>query len=100
NGTTGATGATGIAGATGATGAGTTGATGPTGAAGGAGGTAEYSYVYNATAQFVIAGAAISFDSNGPATAGITHGSSSFINIANAGVYKIEFSITATEVNQ
>lgn len=103
-GPTGPSGANGMAGPTGPSGAngingsnGATGATGPTGSAG----TSEYAYIYNVSAQFNTLGSAVSFDSNGPMSSGITHNpGSSFIFINVSGVYKIEYSVSTTQTNQ
>ncbi len=112
-GAAGANGATGPAGANGAIGAaGVNGATGPTGAAGangatgatgatGSGGSSEYAYIFNTSAQFVTLGNAVTFDSNGLLTAGITHTpGSSFIFVNTPGVYRIEFSVSGNQTNQ
>ena len=100
NGATGPAGATGLAGPTGATGttgpAGATGATGPAGA-----GSSEYGYIYNLSAQVVPLETDVTFSENGIGTAGITHGlGSADINLVNAGVYKVAFSVSGTEPNQ
>jgi hypothetical protein len=45
--------------------------------------------------------AAVTFDHNGIATAGFTHGlGNSAINVVNQGVYKVTFSVSGTEPNQ
>jgi hypothetical protein len=45
--------------------------------------------------------AAVTFDSNGVRTAGITHAAGAAgITVANAGAYKVTFSVSATEPNQ
>jgi hypothetical protein len=100
-GPTGPSGANGAAGPTGPSGAngingsnGATGATGPSGVAG----TSEYAYVYNTSNQFVTLGASVSFNTNGPMSANITHNpGSSFIFILSSGVYKIEYSVTSLQ---
>jgi hypothetical protein len=118
-GSTGDTGSTGPAGADGATGPpgpagpiGPAGATGPTGATGPAGATgatgptgtnglAQYAYIYNLSAESVALDAAVSFDTNGVMTAGITHATSSAaITLVNAGTYKVTFSVSGTGPNQ
>ena len=106
-GAAGAVGAQGPIGADGAAGApGATGAQGPAGATGapgpaGSNGLAEYAYVYNLTAETVAIEAAIAFDSNGVMTSGITHSlGTSDITLLNAGIYKIDFSVSGTEPNQ
>lgn len=94
-GSAGVTGSTGTTGTTGATGS--TGVTGPTGA--GLGG--EYAYIYNVAAQFVTLGNAVSFDTNGPLSGGITHNAgSSFIFVNVAGLYRIEFIASASQASQ
>jgi hypothetical protein len=113
NGAAGATGATGVAGANGATGAtgpsganginGANGATGPTGPTGpsGSGGASEYAYIYNMGAQFVTLGNAVTFDTNGPMSSGITHSvGSSFIFVNVAGLYRIDWTGCALQTNQ
>ena len=113
---TGKTGARGARGATGATGpqglqgikgdvgaAGPAGAVGPIGATGATGtnGLAEYAYIYNLGAQSVAIEADISFDTNGVRTTGITHTpGTAGINIVNAGIYKIGFSVSGVEPSQ
>ncbi|HTF05234.1 MAG TPA: collagen-like protein [Bacteroidia bacterium] len=101
NGATGPAGPTGVAGTNGTNGA--TGATGPTGATGaaGSGGNSEYAYIYNTTNQFVLANAAVTFSTNGPMTSGIAHNpGAQYMFVNTAGVYKIEFSVTTTQVSQ
>lgn len=116
-GATGVTGATGMNGATGATGAGITGATGATGNNGATGSTgmagatgatgpagslaSEYAYIYNTSAQFVTLGNSVTFDSNGPLSSGITHNlGTSFIFVNTTGLYRIEFSASASQASQ
>jgi hypothetical protein len=63
--------------------------------------TPEYAYIYNVSGQFITLGNAVTFDSNGPISSGITHNpGSSFIFINVSGNYKIEFSGTATQTSQ
>jgi hypothetical protein len=74
---------------------------GATGATGPAGGLAEYAYVYNAAIEVVPLEAAVTFDSNGVMTPGITHApGAAGITVANAGAYKVTFSVSATGPNQ
>jgi len=78
---------------------GQTGATGPAGPAGG--GLFQYAFIYNLLAQGVPIGAAVTFDTNGPITPGITHAQGSAnINIESPGIYKVTFSVSGTEPNQ
>jgi hypothetical protein len=103
NGATGATGATGTNGLNGATGAtGFTGPTGPTGATGITGVTiTEYAYIYNTTAQVVGVESAVTFGSNGPFTAGISHTAGTApTTLTNGGIYKIDFIVSGTTANQ
>ena len=100
---TGATGPQGPAGETGTTGpqgpAGETGATGPQGPAGG--GLSEYGYIYNLDAQVVALEADVNFSTNGFLTAGISHApGTSPIQIINAGIYEVTFSVSGSEPNQ
>ena len=99
-GTAGADGDDGAPGTPGAQGPiGLTGATGPAGPAGG--GLSQYAFIYNLLAQVVPIGAAVTFDTNGPITPGITHApSSANINIESPGIYKVTFSVSGTEPNQ
>ncbi len=104
-GATGATGATGPTGATGATGAtGNTGATGagPTGATGATGtGIPAYAYIFNTGAQSVAAAAAVTFDTNGPISAGITHiAGSASTTLTNAGTYSFSYIVSGIAANQ
>jgi hypothetical protein len=66
------------------------------GPAGPPGGLAEYAYVFNTGAQTVATGAAVTFDSNGVSTPGITHAAgtpgAAGIVLANSGTYKVAFS--------
>jgi BclA C-terminal domain len=67
----------------------------------GASASSEYAYIYNTTAQFVPLGNAVPFGANGVMTSGITHSpGSSFIFVNITGVYKIEFSASASQANQ
>ncbi len=100
-GPTGPSGANGAAGVTGAAGPiGANGATGVTGATGvGSGG--EYAYIYNLSAQFVTLGSAVTFDSNGLLSSGITHNpGSSFIFVNISGIYSIQYTAAALQTNQ
>jgi hypothetical protein len=64
-------------------------------------GLAEYAYVYNLGAGVVAIEADVNFDSNGVMTSGITHAlNSAGIVLANAGDYKITFSVSGVEPNQ
>ncbi len=94
-------GPSGPAGSPGATGpAGSTGPAGPTGSAGSSG-LSQYGYVYNTSSQVVALEAAITFDSNGAMTAGITHATGATgITLVDAGTYEIRFSVSGTEPNQ
>jgi len=79
---------------------GDTGATGPTGPAG-SGGFGEYLYVYNLTAQTIAIEDPIPFDSNGAMSDGFTHApGAANIEVVNAGVYKVSFSVSGTEPSQ
>jgi hypothetical protein len=54
--------------------------------------------VYNFSAQVVALEAAVTFDSNGLGTPGITHGlGSPGITMADQGIYKVAFSVSGTE---
>ncbi len=65
------------------------------------GGLAEYGYIYNTGAQTVAINADVLFDTNGILTSGITHTpGTSQITIANAGNYKVSFSVSGAEFNQ
>ena len=67
----------------------------------GSGGLSDYAYVYNVGAQVVALEADVSFDSNGVLTPGITHSlGGTGITLANAGDYKISYSVSGTEPNQ
>ena len=73
------------------------GATGP----GGTNGLSQYAYVYNVAPQIVALEAAVTFDTNGVMTSGITHSAGAGgITLVNAGTYKIAFSVSGTEPNQ
>ena len=64
-------------------------------------GNSEYGYVYNLAAEVVPLETAITFDSNGLGTAGITHTpGSSGVFFTSAGVYSVHFSVSGTEPNQ
>jgi hypothetical protein len=105
-GATGSTGATGIQGLVGPTGAvgntGATGAIGNTGATGATGTTVfDFAYIYNLIAQVVPLETDITFDTNGPISAGFTHiAGTASINVVNAGTYNIIFSVSGVEPNQ
>ncbi|CAN5237446.1 hypothetical protein BH09BAC2_BH09BAC2_11800 [soil metagenome] len=63
--------------------------------------TREYAYIYNTSAQLITSGNAITFNTNGPMSSGITHNTgTSFIFINTTGLYKIEFSVSASQANQ
>ena len=101
NGSNGSTGPTGPSGANGINGS--NGFTGPTGATGptGSGGATEYAYIYNVSAQFVTLGNPVTFDTNGPLSSGITHNAgSSFIFVNVAGLYRIDFTGSASTTSQ
>lgn len=96
----GAKGNDGLPGAKGEDGAtGEKGSTGPQGPPGN--GISEYGYFFNIEAGKRLArNEKASFNNNGVHTAGITYNSGSQdFTIANAGVYQIEFTITATQGN-
>jgi hypothetical protein len=95
-------GAQGLPGAPGPRGvAGPTGPPGPQGPAGPSGGLSDYGYVYNLGGQTVALEADVVFDSNGPLSAGITHGlGAASVTILNAGDYKVTFIVTGVEPNQ
>jgi len=84
------------------------GATGPAGPAGppglpglSGGGISDYGYVYNTGGQAVALEADVVFDSNGPLSAGLTHGlGASAVTIINAGDYKVTFIVSGVEPNQ
>ncbi len=100
-GATGAAGPQGPAGSPGATGP--AGSTGPAGATGlsGSSGLSQYGYVYNVSSQVVALEAAVTFDSTGVTTAGITHATGAAgITLVEAGAYEIKFSVSGTEPNQ
>jgi len=62
---------------------------------------AQYAYIYNLSPEVVPVESAITFDTNGVMTAGITHTpSSAGITLVNAGTYKVTFSVSGTEANQ
>ena len=67
----------------------------------GSNGLAEYAYIYNLAAQVVAIEADVGFGSNGVMTSGITHAlGSPAIVLANAGDYKVTFSVSGTEPSQ
>lgn len=100
-GPTGPRGPVGFTGFTGPTGPAGLGFTGPTGPTGPTAGLSQFGYVYNLSTEAVDVGAAVTFDSNGVLTPGITHiPGSQAISVAVGGIYKIHYSITATEPNQ
>jgi hypothetical protein len=79
---------------------GATGATGPTGPPA-TGAPSQYAYIYNLGAQVVAVESDITFDTNGPLTADITHApGAAEIHILNAGIYSVAFSISGTPPNQ
>ena len=81
--------------------AGTNGADGAAGPAGPAGGLAQYAYIYNLSTGVIAIKAPINFSSNGVMTAGITHTpAAAGIVLANAGDYKVSFSVSGVEPNQ
>lgn len=96
-GPTGPTGPQGSTGPTGLTGpAGDVGPTGPQGPAR----VVNYGYIYNLPAQTVAIEAPVLFSSNGPLS-GFTHTpGTSQITVTTAGVYRLDFSASGTEVNQ
>jgi hypothetical protein len=100
----GASGADGVNGADGLPGpAGADGATGADGAIGpeGTNGLAEYGYFYNTSDQVVPLGGAVTFDSDGVATDGVTHApGASGVTLVEGGTYKVAFSVSGTEPNQ
>ena len=108
-GSTGATGDTGATGATGATGVTILGATGPMGVTGATGPTGatlttrQYGYVYNTSAmtQTIPLEYPITFDSNGPLTAGVNHSvGSAIVTLFDPGTYLITFMVQGTTENQ
>ncbi|WP_391118986.1 BclA C-terminal domain-containing protein [Psychrobacillus sp. L3] len=61
----------------------------------------ELAYIYNLDAQTVAIEADVNFDTNGFLTAGILHATGSpSIQITNAGIYEVTFSVSGTEPNQ
>lgn len=61
---------------------------------------AGYAYIYNTDPAVIAKEAAINFSSNGPLV-GITHApGTDAINITNAGVYAVTFSVSGVEPNQ
>ncbi|MDB5059500.1 MAG: hypothetical protein JWO59_2972 [Chloroflexi bacterium] len=101
-GPSGPSGPQGIAGPSGPTGPqGASGPSGPSGPSGAAGGLAQYSYIYNLSAQVVAIEADVLFDTNGITTPGITHApGSSQILVTTAGDYKVSYSVSGVEPNQ
>ena len=106
-GDTGAPGTTGPTGTPGATGdSGSLGASGPTGVTGPSGATgpadvSQYAYVYNVRLQVVRVEAALTFDSNGATSPGVTHATGAAgITLVAAGTYAITFSVSGAEPNQ
>lgn len=118
-GNVGATGATGSAGPAGATGnVGPAGATGPQGNTGptgndgvqgvtgpsgpeGSSGLSQYAYIYNLGGEVVAIEADVNFDSNGLLTPGINHApGNAGIEIVQAGIYAVDFSVSTTEPSQ
>jgi len=92
---------TGPQGATGSTGnagvQGVTGATGPEGS----NGLSQYAYVYNLGGEVVAIEADVNFDSNGLLTPGINHApGNAGIEIVQAGIYAVQFSVSTTEPSQ
>jgi hypothetical protein len=61
----------------------------------------EYAYIYNTGAQSVILGGSVTFDTNGPITASISHtaGTASTV-LASAGTYRFTFIVEGTAANQ
>jgi hypothetical protein len=101
SGTAGAQGVQGVPGATGSIGM--TGATGASGTNGsnGTSGLTTYAYIYNLGAQVVALDAAVTLDTNGLLTPGISHSAGlAPIVVANAGVYDIAFSTAGSEPSQ
>ncbi len=92
-GATGDTGATGTTGATGSTGStGTSGATGATGATGG--GALDYAYIYNIGVESVPSNTDVSFDTNGPISAGISHAvGTKPITLRVTGTYRVTYTL-------
>jgi hypothetical protein len=77
--------------------------TGPTGATGPAGtnGLAEFSYIYNLSAEVVPLEGAVTFDTNGVLTAGITHiPGLAGVTFVNPGFYAVWFTASGVEPNQ
>lgn len=67
----------------------------------------DYGYFYNLEASATVAvGAPFPFDSDGPVSAGFSHqaspipGTSAPITILNAGIYKVDFTVTVAEARQ
>lgn len=67
----------------------------------------EYGYFYNLEVSSTVAiGAAFPFDTDGPISAGFAHTASpvpavsSPITILNAGIYKVDFTVTVAEARQ
>jgi hypothetical protein len=74
---------------------------GRTGATG-AGGAFEYAYIYNISAdQLIAAEDDVLFDSNGILSTGIAHiPGQAQVRVANAGIYFVNFSVTASDSSQ
>ncbi len=80
---------------------GATGLPGPAGLPGSGGGLSDYAYVYNTGDQAVAVDADVVFASNGPISAGITHGlGDAAVTILNPGDYKVSFIVSGVEPNQ
>lgn len=87
-------------------------ATGPAGATGPADGTgarrasrtavlSEFAYIYNQSEQIVPSAGNVSFDTNGVASAGITHApTTDVITVVTPGIYNITFSVSGVEPGQ
>lgn len=100
-GSTGPTGAPGVTGDTGPTGFTGPCCTGPTGPAGTPGIALDFAYIYNVTQQTRAKQEDFIFDTNGLMTEGITHTpGTAGITLVNAGIYKVDFFVSATEINQ
>jgi len=62
---------------------------------------ADYAYIYNLSAQVVAVESAVSFDTNGVSTAGITHiPGTAQVLVVLGGVYSVDFSVSGVEPNQ
>jgi hypothetical protein len=61
----------------------------------------QYAYVYDLSPQSVNVESAITFDSNGPMSSGISHPpGAAGITVADAGIYDVQFSVSAVQANQ